>query len=79
MFKELKLFSGALFGLFVAAALAAGVHTAFAQSVTETCVYDPPRYLGTCSSQGECDTNCKIVDGSDAQGRCVSGCCQCLF
>ena len=79
MSKWLKAVSFFAFSLLVAVALAVGTRSAFARSVVTTCPYDPPRYLGSCSSQTECDQACKSANGSESQGRCIGGCCQCLF
>jgi hypothetical protein len=79
MSEWLKVFSFSAFGALVAIALTIGAHAAFAQAVTATCPYDPPLYLGSCSSQAECDQACKSANGPESQGRCISGCCICLF
>jgi hypothetical protein len=80
MSRLLKAASISAFGLLVAVALAVGAQSAFARSVTMTCTYNPPRYLGSCSTQAECDANCKLVNGQESVGHCGSdGCCQCLF
>ncbi len=79
MSKWLKAVSISAFGLLVAVALTIGTQSAFARSVVNTCTYDPPRYLGTCSSDQACTNACVAVNGPDSQGRCLNGCCQCLF
>ena len=79
MARWLKAASVSVFTLSVAVSLAIGVRTAFAQSVTMTCPNDGWRYLGSCSSTAECTNACVGVHGPGAQGKCLDGCCQCLF
>lgn len=79
MARWLKSLSVFAFALLVAVALTVGARSAFARSVVNSCLYDPPRYLGSCSSQTECTNACIAVNGSGSQGRCLDGCCQCLF
>lgn len=77
MSKFLKLISVSVFGLLVAAALAVGTRTALARSVTTDCTYDPPAFLGACTSTQECNTACLAWGG--VQGVCTGGCCRCYF
>lgn len=77
MSKLLKRISASVFGLLVAAALAVGSGTALARSVTTDCTYNPPAFLGACSSGPECQTACEAWNG--VLGVCSGGCCRCYF
>jgi hypothetical protein len=82
MSKWLKAVSVWLFGILVAAALAVGTRSAFAQSVTLTCPDDGNGRLGSCANQAECKDKCDAVHGvgnSIAHCSGTPGCCTCLF
>lgn len=79
MWKWLKVGSLSIVGVLVAVALAVGAHSALAKPVMLTCPNDGWRYLGSCSSPAECTNACVGVHGPGAQGKCLDGCCQCLF
>lgn len=82
MLKPLKAISMWAFALFVALALAVGAKSALAQPVTMDCLNDGWVHLGSCTSAGECTTNCQAIHGQDAVGHCPgapNGCCTCLF
>lgn len=84
MSKWLKGVSMWVFGLLVAAALAVGTRSAFAQPVTMTCPDDGYTRLGSCASQGECQAKCDAVHQppGSSQGVCSgapNGCCHCLI
>jgi hypothetical protein len=65
------------FGLLLAASLTFGVSSVFSQAETNVCRTDPPTYLGTCSSEAECDEKCLAAGGFD--GICTNGCCICAY
>jgi hypothetical protein len=79
MSQWLKLVFGAAFALLVAGSLTVGARAAFAHPAPMDCLYDPPRYVGSCIDNTDCSATCRQVNGDDSQGRCISGCCQCLF
>ena len=80
MSKWLKGVSVWVFGLLVAAALAFGARTAFAEPVTADCPYDGWVYLGSCIDTPDCREKCQAVHGQEAVGTCNSNnCCRCYF
>ncbi len=79
MSKRVKSGTGWLFGLVVAAALAVGARTAFASS--SMCPFIPPRDVGSCANQEECDALCAFYNpGAPVIPVCNgAGCCHCYL
>ncbi len=83
MSKWLKAVSISAFALLVALALAVGAHSAFARSVVLQCQNDGSHHLGSCIDNPDCLNKCiqahPDIPPSEIQGRCIGGCCTCLF
>jgi hypothetical protein len=79
----LKMIPVVLLTLLVAIALVIGTRTAVARPVTATCQDDGSVHLGTCATQQECQNKCEAahpeIPPNEIQGRCIGGCCTCLF
>jgi hypothetical protein len=83
MSKWLKALSISAVALLVALALGVGTQSAFARSVVLTCPNDGNVHLGSCIDNPDCKQKCvqahPEIPPSEIQGRCISGCCTCLF
>ena len=48
-----------------------------------TCQDDGSTFLGSCSSEAECEMKCDLahpeIPPEETDGRCQNGCCICLF
>lgn len=67
-----------LFALLVAAGLAFGATTAFAEPapVAKACFGDA---IGTCSTTAGCNADCTARGGIPGHAVCSNGCCYCPF
>jgi len=74
--RQIKRFSGALFGLAATAALGFGATQAVAAS--KPSVPCPPSAQFTCGSQGGCESLCKKYYGVEQGAQCSGGCCYCF-
>lgn len=82
MSKSMKAVSVWVFGLLVAATLAVGAQTAFAQPVSADCPDNGSSFLGSCIDTPHCQDKCDDVHGEgQSTGICsgTPGCCRCLF
>ncbi len=83
MSKWLKALSISAVALLVALALGVGTQSAFARSVVLTCPNDGSAHLGSCVDNADCLNKCiqahPDIDPSEIEGRCIGGCCTCLF
>ncbi|HEY6107603.1 MAG TPA: hypothetical protein VIV56_01750 [Gemmatimonadales bacterium] len=83
MSRLLKAVLGSAFALFVAVALTIGAQVAFARSVAADCPNDGSTHLGSCIDNPDCKQKCiqahPEIPPEEIQGRCVNGCCTCLF
>ena len=83
MSKWLKALSISAVALLVALALGVGTHSAFARSVVLTCPNDGSVHLGSCIDNTDCRNKCiqahPDIPPAEIQGRCIGGCCTCLF
>jgi hypothetical protein len=74
----LKVASGAVLAALVAGSLMVGARAAFAHPVMMHCPYNSPGWLGACTSQEQCNTDC-VVNWGGYQGQCTGGCCRCFL
>lgn len=65
---------------FVVASLMFGTRTLLANDgAVAVCDFQPPIWLGTCSSQQECQIECEQYNPQPTLGECSMGCCRCLI
>lgn len=71
----------AAFALLVAGGLAVGARSAMAAPAALACQFDPSRgWIGTsCSTNAYCTQACTAFYGYESPGKCLNGCCTCLF
>lgn len=68
---------------FVCGALAFGAASLFASATTFDCPDDGETHLGSCIDNPDCTQKCRAahpeIPPEEIQGRCIDGCCTCLY
>ena len=67
--------------VFVIGGLLFGAQTAWGTSAKADCLWHPPTFLGTCTSQGPCQDMCYEYNPEYpwVLGECNGGCCSCVI